>query len=572
MNNLEVLPSQKGKLSNEPDWDRLFGVEIEYDPRGFTMGRYRLALYKNEIDTLDDACPNLHTVRSRRGPPDRYYADTLCGTVTDRNICGGRISHVNSILQGDLLYNLDLIPRGAEAVFQDAHTDWRNRSLMSILADYNDHPIIFQRVLSKIFPRINTPQRYHWNLGTDPSAGFELRTVPLQGKAGWAAIEDACSAIRLIGGEATDACGGHIHQDMTNEDAKSTARVLLTYRMLEPLLAAVVDPTRYYPESYNAPSWRGPQPGGSNMKTLFTEKAASTGWSTRWLNTAQLDQHGTFEFRGLEGTLNASTFKNYSLLLNRFIQASKNSSWGVSLRQVVPIRVDNTSILALFKFLDITRKDVAPELKELKDWYLDRYREFRERDAFQESLVVYGNSAFASLSQLRKTGKHKNTTAFVAPVKMPPKKTHKELGIFFYQVFERFTAAVVPLRNNRARHSLVDNLDNHFQEAILKLKLHIRESEDRQTDLFDWMCIENVGDGECPILNEFWNYLRTFDFESLGRWYEKYMLEEDRPNKPRMDGLGILLEEWAACWGDSWPSYNSLTEAFSGGDISCVDF
>lgn len=573
MANLSVLPSQKGKLSSEPNWNRKFGIELEFDPDGETMLAYRLALYRHGIDTLDDSCPRLNRRRGEGNDPARFYKDLSCRSED----CRGRGNHLVDLFG---FANDELIlafPPNAESVLQSCNPEWEGKSLLYIITNARSYPDAYTTGLLKLFPRIKDPLRRHWNLGTDPSAGYELRTIPLYGKDGWKALEDACTALKEVGGNATQACGGHVHQDMTDEDGRSTARILAVYRMVEPLLAAVVDPTRYYDGSYNKPSWfldTYRPPDGQGLKRIGGNKNHASNFSTRWMNSEAIMHHGSFEFRGLEGTLEPTTFRNWSLLLNRFIEASRQGEWGVQMKHVVPLQVDTTSIRAFFKFLDITRSDVSTELKEVRDWYLERIREFSERDAFQQSLVVPGNKLFADLKTLRTTGRFQKVEVFKAAVNNTIKKSSKEHGMFLYQVFERYVAGVRPAEGQRVQGDIYDT----FRNAYVRMGLHEPDNirnwgeGSRDVEWFGWLV--RTGDGNnCQLLEEFWKYIRTYDFQLLSMWYEANVLDSrGDPIPARMEGLGMVLEEWAQSWGREWPSHKSLIEALTSGDISCVDF
>ena len=585
MGNLAILPSQKGLLPNEADLHRYMGVEIEFHPGTTSMQDFRFGLYKNGIDVMDDGCPYLHHLRQntvdRNGVPigpARYHQELGC-TNTPSTSCSGRTTHLRPIFNDYLVLTtkklVDLFPPGAEERFQNASSDWSNMSLGDIFQDRASHPIIFDRILAAVLCRIPNSSRRYWDLGTDPSAGFELRTIPIYTGEIWDALKDACNTISELGGNATSSCGGHIHLDMNQEPNEVIARTLAIYRMLEPLLAAPVEPSRYYERSYNAPTWReGHELLASGYKSIQTNKFNAGHYGGRWLQASQLQGHGSFEFRGLEGTLDPVVFKNYGLLLNRFIQAVRlGKPWGVKMHRIEPVAITTDSILAFFKFLDISRSGISDDLKEMREWYISRVREFQDRTAFTQHLLT--NPKFILLKQLRSVGGPKHQELFSAPT-LNEALSDKELGIRVRQVYTRILASCSPTRT-WTQEPLSSQLYNRLGSMPRELGLlSLEEPPEHDTD--DGFILRErrfrliIEDGKCPLMDSFCDAMFSDSTEDLGKWYKTYISSDASNNAVYSEAFVLLFRSWLLLWTSGRPTYEVMLAAFTSGDASCVDF
>ena len=601
MGNLAVLPSQKGALPNDADLSRLMGAEIEYHPATREMQDYRFSLYSHGIDVLDDACPHLGLVRNRVTDnigrptgPQRYYGPLHCSVSPGTGGCSGRATHLRSFTMSldnlqrvfgtvRVLTTLDrllpLFPENAESLLQESSSDWSALTIKEIITRRAEHPIIFDRTMALIFPRIDDPSRRYWNLGTDASAGYELRTIPIAAAEMWPALERACEAITDLGGQATSACGGHIHLDMTEEDGPTVARVLTLYRMLEPLLAAPVEPNRYYERSYNSPSWRdSPEFNATSFRRIYADKYRAGEFGSRWLQASQISTHGSLEFRGLEGTLDAKIWKNYGLLLNRFIQAAKlGKPWGVKLHQVEPLVVTADSILALFKYLDLTRSDISSDLKDVRDWYIERVREFKGRDSFTRHLV--NNNNLVPLKDVRSGhGRFKTQVLFSLPIETRP-FSDKEMGHRVRQVLDRVLASCTPARS-WVNEPLSPALYNRLRDMGHELGL-LNLDEPPSYDCDEAYILRErhrhevlIQDDKCPLLDDFCEAFFSGTPEDLGKWYHKYLRNPDtlELNAQQIENFVYIFRAWLSFWTSSRPPVPSLITAFSNGDASCVDF
>ena len=311
-------------------------------------------------------------------------------------------------------------------------------------------------------------------------------------------------------------------------------------------------------------------------------KYSAGNYGSRWLQATQISSHGSFEFRGLEGTLDPVVFKNYGLLLNRLIQAARlGKPWGVKMHSIQPIAITADSILAFFKFLDITRPNISPDLKTMRDWYLSRVHEFRERESFTQHLI--NNPKFVPLRALRETGKHHNHTMFSQPIETKT-FTDKELGIKIRQVYDRVLASCSPnrlylneplapamylrLASMPREMGLVDNPQGDgvpeydCDEAYM---LRDREGPFRAV-LLD----EN---NQCPMISEFCDAIFSGSHEDLGKWYRTRCCDpQGRPLSVNVEAFCYILRAWLRLWAAGRPSHAATLIAFSTGDTSCVDF
>lgn len=584
MAKLNILPSQRGKLPSEPDMGRLFGIEYEFNPDSVPMGVYRIALHKSGIDTFDDGCEYVRSRRRSGGEsypdPERLREPTQCMHQDGRDPnCGSppRGRHLERTLSSkvsvaekilDLMGGggLDAIRGGFEANGGDPSRV--NRPVDLITLSWGSSWL--NNLLADTFPRPDDTISRFWDLGTDPTAGFELRSVPARGgEGGFKYIEKVCDTLRKTGAVATGSCGTHIHKDLSGESAKDVARITAVYRLVEPLLAAPVEPSRYF-NGYNTPSWSANQPTGKAVKDLMDSKNNVSRWNTGWLATQQLQAHNSYEFRGLEGTLEASTVKNYTLLLNRFIQATiHGEEWGVKLKKIAPIGVTPEAIRALFKHLDLVRDDLSDELKEMREWYLDRVRQFKERNAFQNSLVVGKHERtekFAQLKELRETGKSGNDDLFEEITEEDDVElSDKEVGLRVYQAIED------AILNSRAdtRGGIVrlgDQLERLAEapREIGTLPVDSRSSRMQDDDRYNWFRVR--------LWENFCEYVENRDFNSIGAWYKEHIDADDVNTDKRRTGLAEVIRFWIGMWARSPVNSRTVNKLFKGEEDECVDF
>lgn len=577
MGKFNAVPSYRGKLDSEPDLSRYFGVEIEFDPDGHSYFHYRHALYNEGIDTFDDGCRDRRRMVGRRARPDpeRLRTPPQCECCPEPDTSRGRhiqqCANIDSVQGREELLDA-LLEYGAEARLNEILPSYTAETVPQMLSSPGQ---MLRDTIAEAMPPITDTPRRLWNLGTDPTAGYELRTIPINmDEGGIDALARAYRALDGAGAVATGSCGTHVHQDMHDEDDQTCGRVAVAYRFLEPLLAAPVDPSRYF-GGYNEPSWSGSNIKASRVKSVLDSKVALELVSSRWLNTAQISAHGTFEFRGLEGTLDTDTVKNYIVLLNRFIQATKHGDpWGLRLKEVVPIGVTADSIRAFFHYLDIVRSDVSDDLKTMRDWYIERVRRFRERNAFRNSLVTGSHSRtekFADIRKLREEGKVGDTTVFEELVDEEYEVSDREIGMKVLRIIDTCIINSSPSRNPwRSRTSRNANEYTTYEEIFESLRgvlLNYDTTTTLNTPNWSW-CGQVEESGEWY---EFVDALETRNFEVVGEFYRRWFMEHDNATAYRST-FSNVISYWLSDWATAYMRSNQISDTLNGGDNECVDF
>ena len=415
----DIIPSNRGKLPSEPDQERFFGVEFEFHPESTRMSEWRELLYAVGIDTLDDANNAVDVLRDRamvnrnpelwRQAPSSEQCQRATSIISllsqqydsEGYALEGRSNQQNSFTRA-------LLQRSSFAGnLEDLRTSlgaWRAPVRRSVL---------------EVYPRLDNVNGRLWSLITDPTAGLELRTPPLKiGEDPFSTINAALTCLDHNSAVATPQCGTHIHMDVRNDLLPKLIRMYHIYRLLEPLIAACIQPYRYS-GAYNKPLWEGRNltTNQSLASASLSAFAQAGGNHTTFLDTGQINHHGSIEFRMFEGTVDPTDAKMWVLLINRFMQAAIDGpKWGIKMKGSFPLGVSIESIKDFLRFLDIVRTDVHSDLKEMRAWYIEKVRLNRESRAFQRALV-HG---------------HTNEGEIASTNKMTDLKKLKESGVSVY--------------------------------------------------------------------------------------------------------------------------------------------
>jgi hypothetical protein len=534
---LNILPDQTGKLPSQPDTERMVGAELEFHPTVHTLFEWRELLYDKGIDTFDDGARDQYG----NGPfPRRENVRDACGLTLPnpqrlRDVPENETEYSRGQYIQTLFLGRDLNGGGAQgAETRQAFFDQFPSNIRPAGNIWGDE---FCRAVAAKFPRPEEMARRRWNLGTDPTAGLELRTPPLTiGEGLFDALLDAGAALEENDAEANRNCGGHIHIDMRDKIGTERARLAATYIMCEPLICAVCNPCRYQ-RSYNRPLWDATY----TMATIMNQAGAMNQFTQHasLLNFSALGEHGTLEWRQFEGVTDTKQLKYWILLCLRFTEASKNK-WGIKMGRLHPIKATDDSMKDFLKFLDVDRNDVATDLKEMKDWYLERANEFKDRDAFSRRLVTAPN--LADLRRLKETGTIRDGAPRIAFAEdYRPEQSASVVG----QRFLRFVTDVVGVAALRPTTVAQPELPN----VIAALGNEIVQNYVRETLGYEYP----EEDFQWTLFAE---AVARFDTEAVGQWLLDHVYVGNASEAGRAQLMAAVIRYWTQGW-----AFNSVGSA-----------
>lgn len=572
MSDLNILPSQTSKLASEVEQTRLLGVEMEFHPGPVTMWDWRQQLFRVGIDTFDDGC-GMRQTHTRNAPiradvcgvelrdTERYRTVPACtaGTCSEHP----RAWHVQRCIGISGPHN---------GPGQSDHTEFyelmglsstTDRTTANTFLNRGQAPADFLDRVERAFARPTDRNSRLWNLGTDPTAGLELRMPPLSvSERPFEAIARICDALEAGGAEANHSCGLHVHVDMRDKTAEQRYRLAVTYMLMEPLVLAAVAPHRYH-NGYNQPVagiGRGgvlPLPGMSTHMASFSQHNSL-------LNFSALTEHGTVEWRQLEGTLNADTIKYWSMLALRFTEACQ-SKWGVKISAIGSVGVTPDAVRSFLKFMDLNRKGLSDDLKGLKDWYIERVRQFSERSSFERRLTP-ANTNLSALRRLKMAGIMSATNTQVAYHPEPVATTSpSEVGQSFLRFVQQLIGAAGmneptgpgPLEYLHANDDAAERIAEY---AVDYMTLYNDEDEyDHTLDTVEWRAFARA--------------IYEHDAENVGRWLKTHVLDHERRDD-LLRGLNNTLSFWMGYWSYNTVGQDTVSRIFqrNTGSSTCVDF
>lgn len=560
---LNVLPNQKGKLSNDADITRLVGAELEFHPVTHSMFEWRQILFERGVDTFDDGYQR---------PPSRTGASEsvdACGTVIPnpqrlRDLPTPEDARSRGVYVHQLV-NIDMPnDRSGSSYRYEEYNAFVNQFPQSIRPERQGATwsAAFYEAVAAKYRRPDSVAFRRWNLGTDPTAGLELRTPPLTiGEGLFDALDAVGQAFEDGGAEANRSCGGHVHIDMRDKTFEQRKRVFATYVMCEPLIMAACNPSRYQ-RSYNTPLWNSQWNLGSLVPSgVGTNHSAATP-HTSLLNTAALSEHGTLEWRQFEGVTEMAEYRNWITLILRFTQAAEHK-WGVKMSRLVPVKVTTESVQDFIDYLDMDRADCTDRVKEARDWYLERISTYKDRDAFERRLVAAPN--LADLRKLKAEGKsHDTQPAIVFDPAHTQTKNVAQIG----QKFLAFVTQLVGLGSVRATTAGVPNVLDALGTDAMRSYIENWAEETR----YDGNT-EAIGDD--LRWNVFVEAVRRFDAEAVGQWLCDVIYTGDATESRRIEMIVNTVHYWVQGWAYNSVGYQTITNLFrtqTQESAGCVDF
>ena len=165
-----------------------------------------------------------------------------------------------------------------------------------------------------------------------------------------------------------------------------------------------------------------------------------------FLNVNALREHGTFEWRHLEGVEDPVKIKAWITLIMRFIQACNSDAWNTRFVKLPVLKADANSIRAFLKFLDLNRKGLSDELKDAKEWYMDRAKVYSESGVYKKNL-----HAGVCIKTLRNSEIIPDLGKFIAAA------TDESDGFTDQELGSRFNRAVLGVMSHHTWHTSHDD-------------------------------------------------------------------------------------------------------------------
>jgi hypothetical protein len=188
-------------------------------------------------------------------------------------------------------------------------------------------------------------------------AGKEFVSPVLWGDDGLAEVSGFCAEAKRNGCTVSDACGYHLHLDMSDEDDESLRRIALAYCLTEAFWFACVDDSRqnnYYcqPTTYEGHThW--------TADDIIAYGRPRPDCRYVWANWKAYTKHKTLEIRLHQGTFNGRAVCNWIKAHLRFVEAVRLMTVG----QIVRTFGGKTLKAQMRNMRDIWRDD------ELADYY-----------------------------------------------------------------------------------------------------------------------------------------------------------------------------------------------------------
>lgn len=146
-------------------------------------------------------------------------------------------------------------------------------------------------------------------------SGKEFDSPILAGDEGLAVIRDFCDIAKRRAWTVDERCGTHIHLDMSSQTSASLRQTAVGYLHTYQSWSKLVDPSRLGNEFCMPPTYNVSAVTASVYFSSFTE----TRRRYEFINFRAFERHGTFEIRGLEGTLDKNLLVNWIIAHLTFV-------------------------------------------------------------------------------------------------------------------------------------------------------------------------------------------------------------------------------------------------------------
>lgn len=417
----DFLPNNKGQLPNsvrESKVPRRIGVEIETD-EGISLYEGELALNARGVSTAFRSCcnnPNRHehpatsagftTGCHLDGATDNGYQSL--SDYGDPSRCSGIEEHILSVMRSMWGRNPTIAENHMSRILVDASAAQRATIEQALRNNTNRYERFrinddVLRVVQQLFP-LDQMDNDPWAAiicKTDPTCGLEFITTPMSAAAdnSWTTLYNTLSTLAETQIDVDSRCSTHVHVTTRNMSKPNIERLVMLYGFLEPLIALCVDPQRAGDSAYNRP-WAQNYSALTAQEVKRRDVARTPRGRDTWMYPGALSRHGTIEYRMFHGSLDPEEVTNWVRLLLRFYQSVEYSkSWGIGVKQSVPLMPDFSSVRAFLQYMDMDRKDLDDDVKECRDWFMES-----AKDNWDVSWFRSIENRLTPIKQIRESG------------------------------------------------------------------------------------------------------------------------------------------------------------------------
>lgn len=239
-----------------------------------------------------------------------------------------------------------------------------------------------------------------WKIVTDGSltggVGYEIVSPPLKGEAGLNEVETVLRCAREAGATVNRSTGFHVHHAAGEYTPEQAAGVLLWYAKYEPVIDALVAPSRRQGNQYcvslrkatnlvDGIQWLLDAARSQRTTEAFSVWFSRTapgangyGVSGRYhkVNLASWQRYGTIEFRHHQGTLNGSKARAWIVFTQRILERGGRGR----IRVTNPSRMDFAEVVRMLGMQD-SQNNGDPIIAQAREYLKARLDHFAAREA-----------------------------------------------------------------------------------------------------------------------------------------------------------------------------------------------
>ena len=206
--------------------------------------------------------------------------------------------------------------------------------------------------------------------------GMEFASYPANGDNLFRNIQIVTETLNKYAAGVNTSCGLHVHLHVAKMNNTQRANIRNWWCIFEPIFFSIVSPSRRdneYSQSVVRLENRGDDEYDDDDRDEDRDEDGRTWQNTRYsaLNLCALGEHGTYEVRLHQGTLNGEKIINWTRLLLEFFETFSKLELTYLRRQEVNRMSHRELMIFFFKQMNL------PTM--LRKYVISRYREFNNR-------------------------------------------------------------------------------------------------------------------------------------------------------------------------------------------------